>query len=427
MASQGFPNAVYCETAAHWSGGAPLLGDRSVDIAVIGGGITGLSTALHLAEAGCQVAVLEAHAPGWGASGRNGGQLNPGLKFDPDDIVRQFGAERGNRMVEFGWSSTTFTHQLIQRLGIDCDARQNGTLRAAANAHAEQSIRRTLAQSERWGMPVQGLSSARLAQLTGTGRYCEGMLDLRGGDLNPLKYVRGLAASVTQAGGEIFPDTQALSLNRQAGGWEILTAHGRMQAQQVLIATNGYTGELWPGLRQTVVPVYSAIAASEPLPPALADTILPGRQVVFETGRITVYYRIDSQGRLLMGGRGPMRPIESPAALGNLTDYARLLWPALGRTQWTHGWNGQVAITPDHHLHVHELAPGLLACLGYNGRGVALATAIGKALAERLAGANRDEFPMPFSPIRPMKFHRFWPVGVQFAIATGRIRDRFAL
>jgi glycine/D-amino acid oxidase-like deaminating enzyme len=427
MDSQRFPNAVYCETAPAWSGGSPLKGDRKVDIAIIGGGITGLSTALHLAEAGCQVAVLEAHAPGWGASGRNGGQLNPGLKFDPDDIVRQFGEERGRRMVEFGWSSTTVTQALIRRLGIDCDARQNGTVRAAANTHAAQSIRRTLAQSERWGMPVQGLSSIRLAQMTGTERYREGMLDLRGGDLNPLKYVRGLADATRRAGGEIFPDSQALSLKRLGGGWQIVTAQGRLNADQVLIATNGYTDELWPGLRQTVVPVYSAIAATEPLPESLARTLLPGRQVVFETGRITVYYRIDRQCRLLMGGRGPMQPINSAMPLGNLTDYARELWPALGNIQWTHGWNGQVAITPDHHLHVHELAPGLMACLGYNGRGVALATAMGKALAERFAGADREAFPMPISPSKPMRFHRFWPVGVQLAIATGRMRDRLGI
>lgn len=424
MPSQGFPNAVYCETAHEWQGAAALEGERTVDFAIIGGGFTGLSTALHLAEAGCQVAVLEACEPGWGASGRNGGQLNPGLKFDPDEIVRQFGAERGTRMVEFGWSTTTFTQALIKRLGIDCDARQNGTLRAAANAHAAQLISRTLSQSERWGMPVEGLTGEKLAQLTGTQRYCQGMLDHRGGDLNPLKYVRGLARAVGQAGADIYPDSRALSLKRQGDGWEIHTARGRMRAGQVLIATNGYTDGLWPGLQQTVVPVYSAIAASEPLPAALAATILPGRQVVFETGRITVYYRIDSQGRLLMGGRGPMRPIDSAAPLGNLTDYARTLWPGLANLKWTHGWNGQVAITPDHHLHVHELAPGLMACLGYNGRGVALATAMGKVLADRMTGADRDAFPMPFSPGKPMRFHRFWPVGVQLAITTGRIRDR---
>ncbi|MBD1586342.1 NAD(P)/FAD-dependent oxidoreductase [Pseudomonas typographi] len=424
MDSVGLANTVYRETAAELTLAAPLEGAHRIDFAVVGAGITGLSTALHLAEAGHQVAVLEAHEPGWGASGRNGGQLNPGLKYDPDDIVRQFGAALGTRMVEFGWSSTEFTLALIQRLGIDCDARQNGTLRAAPNAHAGRSINRTLEQSARWGMPVEALGPAAMAELTGTDRYGCGLLDRRGGDLNPLKYVRGLAHAVANAGGHIFPHSQALSLKRLGDGWDIRTGGGRVLASQVLIATNGYTGALWPGLAQSLVPVYSAIAATEPLPPALAAGILPGRQVAFETGRITVYYRIDSQGRLLMGGRGPMRPIHSPAPLDNLTGYARALWPQLSHVQWTHGWNGQVAITPDHHLHVHEPAPGLTACVGYNGRGVALATAMGKVLAEHMAGADRDQFPMPFSPIKPMRFHRFWPVGVQLAIVSGRVKDR---
>ena len=423
MDRQPFADSVYRVTAGQPATSGPLEDEHSVDFAIVGGGITGLSTAIHLAESGHSVAILEANEAGWGASGRNGGQLNPGLKFDPDDIVAQFGPELGRRMVEFAWSSTEFTLGLIERLNIDCEARNNGTLRAAANRHASQAISRTLEQAERWGMPVEGLSVERLGDMTGTQRYCQGVLDRRGGDLNPLAYVYGLTNALHRLGGRFFSASRALSLTPRGDGWEIATARGRLRASHVLLATNGYTDELWPGLKQSLVPVYSAIAATEPLSRALAEQILPSRPVVFETGRITVYYRIDAHGRLLMGGRGPMQQINSAAALGNLTQYACTLWPALKAIQWTHGWNGQVAITPDHHLHVHELAPGLMACVGYNGRGVALSTAMGRILAERMTGADRDAFAMPISSARPMRFHRFWPVGVQLAIAVGRVKD----
>lgn len=421
------PRSLYRETAGGTGNYPALAGARRARIAIVGGGFTGLSTALHLAEAGGDVAVLEACQPGWGASGRNGGQVNPGLKYDPDTIEALFGPDLGPRMVDFSHGAPDFTFDLIKRLSIACDARRNGTIRAAVRPKPAGAVRAAAEQCERRGMPVSILDAKAMAARTGTDRYIFGMFDARGGDLHPLKYALGLAAAAQKAGARIFGDSEVLSLGREAGRWLVKTGNGSLSAEKVLIATNGYTGTLWPGLKQSLVPVFSAIAATEPLPSAVAAAILPERPVVYEAGNITVYYRIDARNRLLMGGRGPMRPIENASAIGYLSDYARQLWPALAGTCWTHGWNGRVAITKDHLLHVHEPEDGILICLGYNGRGVAMASAMGSVLAKRLRRDETAPFPMPISQMKTIRFHRFWPLGVRAAILSGRLKDRFGL
>ncbi|TPL91511.1 FAD-binding oxidoreductase [Mesorhizobium sp. B2-3-12] len=421
------PRSLYRETAGGTGNYPSLAGAQRARVAIVGGGFTGLSTALHLAEAGDDVCVLEAHQPGWGASGRNGGQVNPGLKYDPDTIEAMFGSDLGSRMIDFSYGAPDFTFDLIKRLSIECEARQNGTIRAAVRPKPEVAVRTTAAQCVRRGMPVEMLDAEAMAARTGTDRYISGMFDARGGDLHPLKYTLGLAAAAQNDGARIFGDSEVLSLGREAGRWVLKTASGSVSADKVLVATNGYTGALWPGLEQSLVPVFSAIAATEPLPPAVAAAILPHRPVVYEAGNITVYYRIDARNRLLMGGRGPMRPIGDASAIRYLTDYAPRLWPALAGTAWTHGWNGRVAITGDHLPHVHEPEDGVLICLGYNGRGVAMASAMGKALANRLRGDATAPFPMPISGLKPIRFHRFWPLGVKAAILSGRVKDRFGL
>lgn len=421
------PRSLYRETAGGTGDYPALAGAQRARVAIVGGGFTGLSTALHLAEAGDDVIVLEARQPGWGASGRNGGQVNPGLKYDPDTIEAMFGPELGPRMIDFSYGAPDFTFGLIRRLSIACEARQNGTLRAAIQPKPEAAVRTTAVQCERRGMPVEMLDAKAMAARTGTDRYISGMFDARGGDLHPLKYSLGLATAAQNAGARIFGDSEVLSLRREAGRWLLKTANGAVSAEKVLVATNGYTGTLWPGLEQSLVPVFSSIAATEPLSPTVAAAILPQRPVVYEAGNITVYYRIDAQNRLLMGGRGPMKPIGDASAIRYLTDYALRLWPALAGTRWTHAWNGRVAMTKDHLLHIHEPEDGVLICLGYNGRGVAMATIMGAALAQRLQGSETSPFPMPISPLKPIRFHRFWPLGVKAAILSGRMKDRFGL
>jgi glycine/D-amino acid oxidase-like deaminating enzyme len=421
------PPSLYADTAVPAVPTPALDVDRTVSVAIIGGGFAGLSSALHLAERGVDTIVLEAQQPGWGASGNNGGQLNPGLKLDPDTIESTFGADLGRRMIAFAYDMPTFTLDLIRRLGIACEARQNGTLRAAYRESNAAAIEATAAQCLRRGMPVSVLDRSAVGEATGTDRYVRAMLDPRGGDLQPLSYARGLARAAIAAGAAVHGQTPAVSLRREAGRWRIETPRAVVRAEKVLIATNGFTDDLWPGLRQTIVPVFSSIAATEPLPADVARQIMPTRSVLYESGHITVYYRVDAANRLLMGGRGPMQWIKDPSAVGYLTRYAARLWPALRGVRWTHGWNSRLAITADHYPHVHEPASGALIYLGCNGRGVALATAMGKQLAKRLIEGKAGEIDMPVTIPKPIRFHAWWPVAVKSVVLYGRIRDRLGL
>ncbi len=404
-----------------------LTDDRRASVAVIGGGIVGLSTALHLAEAGVHTIVLEAQEIGWGASGNNGGQLNPGLKYDPDTIEQTFGGDLGRRMIEFAYRTTTATLDLIKRHRIACDARQNGTIRAAYNTAAAAGIRETAAQCLRRDMPVELLDARKVEDATGTGRYVLGLLDRRGGDLQPLSYVRGLARAASLAGAEIHSHTPALVARRSGSGWRIETPAAIVRADKILIATNGFTDGLWPDLRRTIVPVYSAIAATEPLHPELAARISPFRGSTYENGRITVYYRVDTASRLLMGGRGPMRRVEAAGRLSYLTRYAERLWPGLLGKRWTHGWNSRLAVTADHWPHVHEPLGSVLIFIGCNGRGVALGTAMGQQLASRLLHGTSFEMPMPITSPKAIRFHGLWPLAVRSVVLHGRICDRLGL
>jgi glycine/D-amino acid oxidase-like deaminating enzyme len=400
----------------------PLDGNVRADIAVVGGGITGLSTALHASEAGAQVVLLEAEDPGFGASGRNGGQVNAGLKLDPDTVERDFGPDLGGRMNALAGAAPSLVFDLIHRHGIACDARRNGTLRAAVHARHAAAIRTTVEQLARRGAPVEYLERGAISAMTGTGRYTAAMLDRRGGDLNPLSFARGLAQAALRAGAVIHGGSRVSRLRCEAPGWRLETARGSVVSSNVVLATNGYTDRLWPNLRRTIVPLFGAIAASGRLPDALSRSIMPCRSVLYESGAITVYYRIDSGERLLIGGRGPMREIDSVDAIPHLSGYARELWPKLEGVRWTHAWGGRLAMTRDHYPHVHEPAPGVLVCLGYNGRGVAMATAMGAQLARRITRPDLA-LDMPVTDIKTIALHPFWPAGVKAAILYGRARD----
>ncbi len=413
---------LYQETAERAAPTPPLDGDRRAEVVVVGGGITGLSTALHLAEQGMTVVLLEAHEPGWGASGRNGGQVNPGLKQDPDTVERDFGPDLGARMNALAGAAPAFVFDLIERHAIRCDARQNGTLRAAITATHAARVRACTEQWLRRNAPVDYLDASAVGRLTGTDRYLGAMLDRRGGDLNPLSFARGLARAAITAGAAVHGATSVSGLTRSDDRWRVHTARGTITAEHVVLATNGYTDSLWPRLRHTIVPLFGAIAASAPLSDAIASRVMPSRAVLYESGAITVYYRLDAGQRLLIGGRGPMREVGAAAEIRHLLAYARRLWPIVADVQWTHAWGGRLAMTRDHYPHIHEPARGVLACLGYNGRGVAMATAMGAQLARRIAHPLAP-FDMPVTAMRSIPLHALWPVAVKAAILRGRVSD----
>jgi glycine/D-amino acid oxidase-like deaminating enzyme len=425
--AQAVPHGLYSETAIPAVELAPLCSSIETETVVVGGGYTGLSTVLHLAERGRPVVLLEAHETGFGAAGRNGGQINAGLKYEPDVAERMLGPTFGARLTRIAMHAPQFLFGLIGRLGIDCEARQCGTLRAAPTSGRARVLAQTAEQWQRRGVPVQVWTRAQMQAATGTGQYCAGLFDPQGGSLNPLSLARGLANAARRAGTLLYGFTPARVIERAGTRWRVGTPRGEVLADKVVIATDGYTSDIWPGLRRSLVPIYSSIIATKPLPPEFERKILPGGQVVYETGHITVYYRRDAAGRLLMGGRGYQRVASAPRDYHHLTSHARTLWPSLEPMEWSHWWNGQFAVTPDFLPRFHIPQQGIYILLGYSGRGLALAPALGAELAAVVAGAQPESFPLPVSPIRPIRGHRFWPLGVQAKVLQGRLLDRLGL
>ena len=408
----------------------PGRGPRSL---IIGGGYTGLSAALHLREAGVDVVVLDAAELGEGGSGLNGGQVIAGVKHDPDTLEQMFGAELGAQLVETVGSAPDLVFGLIQKYQIDCEATRSGWIQPATSESTLPAIHERVGQWQRRGAPVELLDRQQVARLIGSERYCGGWFDRRGGTVQPRSYLCGLARAVERLGGRIFTSSKATRLEQIDAQWRVQTARGQVCAPVAVVATNAYSGPLLDRLRRSIVAVPSFQVATEPLAPALRDSILPERQGASDTWPLLRYFRLSGDGRLVMGSRGFFG--NPPVATAARHHYRAVqeIFPQLRGVRYDYHWGGLVAMTSDHLPHLHELGRGLLAGLGYNGRGVAMATVMGRLLARRIQGVSARELGFPVTALRPMPLHRFSRIGVRLAVeylqlraALARARNGFA-
>lgn len=398
------PPSLWAATACEAPPTTALEGEQRFDIAVIGAGFTGLSAALHAAKSGASVCVLEAGEPGWGASGRNGGQVIAGFKLDPDEIVERYGEARGEKLIALGDEAPNLVFDLIQRYAISCGARRSGWIQAAHGAAAMQAIVGRARQWAERGAPVDVLDRARIAHLLGAEGYAGGLLDWRGGRLQPLSFARGLAAAAIRKGAAVTARTPVTAMVHQSGLWHLETPAARIIAEKVLIATNGYTGALAAPLGHALVSVASFIIATKPLSPNFRATILPEGHVMSDTRKLLTYARLDDDGRLVVGGRGGFSDPLRDRDFAHVDKALTRLYPLAAIEEIAFRWSGRVAITRDHMPHYHEPAPGLSALVGLNGRGVAMATALGRAAGLLLATGDRHHMPLPALPVRPIPF-----------------------
>ncbi|MET3520786.1 NAD(P)/FAD-dependent oxidoreductase [Mesorhizobium abyssinicae] len=384
----------------------------------------GLSTALHAARQGLAVQVLDAGAIGVGASGLNGGQVIPGLKYDPEWLVEHFGKERGEALVNFAASTADAVFDLIRDEKLAVPFTRNGWIQAA---HTETALTAAANRDRQWrarGADVELLSQAEIAAMTGAKGYLGGWLDRRAGVVDPLAYTLELARVTAAAGAGIAEGQKVVKLRKDTGLWRVLTESGtEVRAKAVVLATNAYTDGLLPGLARTIVPLHSFQIATAPLPADIGAGILPGGQAVSDSRRILVYYRRSADDRLVLGGRGRMALPSSAADWAHLERALIRLYPALAGIAIEKRWFGRVAMTPDHLPHIHEPEKGLLAVAGCQGRGVGLMSALGKRMAGYLASGDARQLPFPLSPIRPIPFHAFRQVGVAATIAWYRMLD----
>ena len=393
-----------------------LKGSTRSQVVIIGAGYTGLSAALHLCESGIDVVVVDAAELGEGASGLNGGQVIAGVKHDPDTLEQMFGARCGAQMVATVASAPELLFGLIDKYQIDCEATRNGWIQPATSESALAAIDVRVAQWRRRGAPVELLDRAQISRLIGSQRYCGGWLDRRGGTVQPRSLLLGLARVVGRLGGRIFTRSAAIALKRTDGQWRIATARGQVTAATVVVATNAYSGELLDALRRSVIAVPSFQVATEPLPAALRRSILPQGQAASDTWHLLRYFRLSADGRLVLGSRGVFGSTPPTIAARHHYRAVQEIFPELRGVRYEYHWGGMVAMTSDHLPHLHELAPGLHAGLGYNGRGVAMAIVMGRLLARRILGVPAAELGFPTTPVRPIALHRFSPIGVRLAI-----------
>lgn len=419
---------------SHWSAVTragpeltPLAGDAEADVAIIGAGFTGLSTALHLQGKGKSIAILEAVAPGYGASGRNNGQVIPTLsRLDPDDLVAKHG-EAGDRFADLVRDSASLLFDLVREHRFEAEAEQTGWVQPA---HSPGRIRVSERRHRQWarrGAPVRLLSKSELADLLGTEFWHGGFMNPTGGHINPLALVREMARHVIERGGAIHAPNIAESCRREGDFWVVSTARGRLRARALMLASNAYSGEFAPALRpdlaREAVPVLSWQMATQPIDEALRARIIPHRQAISDTHGDLHFMRYDARNQLVTGG-ALIIPADGPARLRrSIAARLRRIFPEIGVLRFEHVWNGYIGMTVDHCPRLHRLGPDAWGWTGCNGRGVALSVALGREFAAAICGAPISDLALPLTPVKPLAFHGLIRRLAPLALIEYRRRD----
>jgi gamma-glutamylputrescine oxidase len=353
------------------------------DVAVVGGGYTGLSAALHLAEAGVDVVLLEAERMGWGASGRNGGQLHSGQRRDQDWLEEHLGLDDAMRLWKLAEEAKALVHDLIARHGIVCDWRAGliETTRKRRLLAGEIAYVEKLKQQYGYA-PVEWLDRATLADTIGTDAYLGGRRDIGAGHLDPLKLAQGLARAAAKTGARIFEGTRVTRLT----GTTLTTTKGAVSADVVILAGNGYLDGIDAETEARVMPIDNYILASEPIGAGMPGGIIAGGEAVSDTRFVVYYFRPTADGRLVFGG-GETYSRRSPDDVAAFVrPHLAHIYPQLADAKIAYAWGGTLAITLPRLPFIRKLRAGIYAAAGYSGQGVALAPFAGKILADAVGG-----------------------------------------
>ena len=401
----GFKESPYWwEAAPPSSAVVPGLPDR-VDVAIVGAGYCGLSAALELGRHGLRVVALDAARIGQAASSLNGGMVAGSLKLGHAELARVFGPARATALLEEGSRCLPFLEELLGREGIACHYRRTGRFVGAHCPSAYAGLAGRVASIEQLtGAGAWLVPRSKQREEIDTDLYHGGMVVAASGGLHPALYHRGLADAARRAGALIAEEASVQAIARQAGSFALRTSRGPVEAREVVVATNGYTGAVTPWLRRRLIPLGSYIIATEPIPPETAQRLIPRGRMIVDTNRVLSYYRLSPDGtRVLYGGRASFRRVSAREAAPRLHAMMSSVWPELRRTRVTHAWTGNVAFTFDHvpHMGVHE---GVHYAVGCQGSGVAMATYLGHQLALKISGKGVapcafDGLPFPTRPM----------------------------
>ena len=358
---------------------------------MIGGGYTGLSTALHLARGGVKVVVLEQALLGWGASGRNGGQVHLGMRRTQQWLEAHVGRRGAREFWVMALRAREHLDWLIDTYSIRCDLRL-GLLHADhRRRYAVESARYVEYLNREYGyadLRVVGVEEIR--DLVATKDYCGGTLDARGGHLHPLNFALGIARAAQGHGARLHERSEVTGIARTGSGWKVSTASGSVRAQQIVLAGNGYLRGLSSEVAAHVMPINNFIAVTEPLGAEAAESLIRHGHAVSDSRFVVYYFRMTPDHRLLFGG-GENYTYSFP---GNIGGYVRKhilrLFPQLASTRIDYAWGGTLAITPNRMPFVRELQPGLFNVSGFAGKGVVLAPYFGRIVAQALTGARAE-------------------------------------
>lgn len=433
------PNLLYSnDTVARYPGSwyassvdippprATLQENVRCDVCVVGAGFTGLSAALSLAESGIDVVVVDAHRVGWGASGRNGGQLGSGQRLAQCELESRYGVEQAMALWTLAERAKALVLDLLECHNIDCDYQQG-------IVHADHKQRYTattreyvdkLRQDYQYDQ-IEFASLKRTADILGTDVYYSSSIDKGAGHLHPLKYALGLARAAESAGAKIFESTEVRKIE-QHDPVSVYTKQGVITSQFLILACNGYLGELDSEVAKRVMPINNFIIATEPLPTSLSREIIRGNMAVADSRFVVNYYRKSLDNRLLFGGRESYG-YQFPGDIKGFVRKAMVdIYPQLRSTRIDYGWGGTLAITMNRLPQVTALSANTYSASGYSGHGVGLATLSGRLLAETLCGEHTG-----FSIMNRIK-HQQFPGGLKLrspllklAMLYYTMRDRF--
>lgn len=418
------PDSLWMERAPKSAADPSFEGSIRTDVVVIGAGFTGLRTAIELTGQGTDVVVLDSGQVGYGASGRTGGQVNPMLPFNsPSKLKKILGPKYFERVTQASLKSADDLFEFIKVNQLACEARQEGWLRVCHSQGAVRQAEAGVAEWNRFGAGMEIIGQEEIQRISGSRVYQAGVLTPKGGAIHPMMLSLGMARLAAQSGVKIFGNSAVLGLQRVGDKWVASTAHGKVTADWAIVATNGYTDDLIPGLSKTIIPLTPIQVSTEPNPTKESAEILPFGHTISDSRRVIMYARRELDGRIVYGGLGKRQRDGNLGGHDWLINDAKRVFPQLAGAKWTHRWGGTIAVTEDHLPHLHEPKPGLLIGLGYNGRGVAMSHVMGQALARRASGADASDLPFPISDIKPIKARWFQMMGLGTAIWFMRLLD----
>ncbi len=386
MTAKPHVESYYADTTHTVPDHPRLIGDESADVCVVGGGFTGLSTALNLAENGYDVVLLEAARIGWGASGRNGGQIGGGFSTSMSNIRRWVGREDAKRLFDFCEEAKAIIAERAEKHGIDCELTWSHLQAANKPSHLDELKRAQNDLEQEYGYTgTTLLDRESVREHVESDAYAGGLYDPGGGHLHPLNYCLGLARAAREAGVRIYEDTAVTRYDSGASP-AVRTADGSVKARFLVFATNAYIDNLVPSMRRKIMPVGTYIGATRPLGENRARKLLPSNAAVADSNFVLDYYRRSKDHRLLFGGRVSYSTIMPPNLPRAMRAKMLKVFPQLEDQVFEYTWGGYVAITVERTPHLGRIGDTIYFAQGFSGHGVALTGIAGKIMAEAIMG-----------------------------------------